>query len=102
MLSDKKLEKILIEVSKTTNPFSINDICLYFGLPRNVGGRETLDLEYGINGYVVARFVKKSDNFKRFETKSNSHALWEYLKNDMERQKNQKDGGEQINNPVQS
>lgn len=89
-LTDKKLESILTEVSKISNPFNINDVCLYYDIPRGKEGRERLDLEYGISSHVISHFVMKSDKFKRAETRTNGgKALWERVENDMVRQENQ-------------
>ena len=79
MLTDKKLQNILIETSKIANPFGINDICLYFNLPRNHDGKEILDCEYGINAKMIGKFVQRSMVFRRSDTKSSSHVRWEYV-----------------------
>lgn len=78
-ISDKKLESILTEVSiNVANPFNINDVCLYFNIPRGKEGRERLDLEYGISSHVISHYVMKSDKFRRAETRtSGGKALWE-------------------------
>ncbi|MCK9575980.1 MAG: hypothetical protein M0R51_08550 [Clostridia bacterium] len=82
-LNDKKLLLVMQEISEKTNPFGINDFCLFYNLARNSAGRETLDLEFGIESKRVGRLVRKSNDFKKFDTKSSSHVRWERIKNDM-------------------
>ena len=85
-LTDKKLTNILTEVSKISNPFNINDVCLYYGISRGKEGRELLDLQYGINSHVISHFVMRSDKFRRAATSSSGgKALWEKIENDMVR-----------------
>ena len=39
--------------------------CLFYNLARNSAGRETLDLEFGIESKRVGRLVRKSNDFKK-------------------------------------
>lgn len=76
MLTDKKLIGVLRAVAHESNPFGINDICLYYGLPRNCNGRDILEGEQGITAKRVGRLVMNHNDFVRADGVSNGHVKW--------------------------
>lgn len=51
--NDKQLHRLLVEVSKTTNPFGIMDIALHLGYARNHNGIDQLDITHDINAQRI-------------------------------------------------
>lgn len=76
--SDKQLHKLLVEVSKSTNPFGIMDIVLHLGYPRNHNGIDQLDITHNINAQRIGKYIVKTPDFERYNRKSNSHVKWFY------------------------
>lgn len=81
--NDKQLHRLLVEVSKTTNPFGIMDIALHLGYARNHNGIDQLDITHDINAQRIGKFIAKNPDFERYARKSNSHVRW-YYKEDTE------------------